>query len=72
MVWKIFAPRYMLGGLTLIVVDVVAVLVVGFGVGNIINHVKKTFGTGAKKTVTATDTSSHLKSDLGEQWDALQ
>ncbi len=69
MVWKIFAPRYMLGGLTLIVVDVVAVLVVGFGVGNIINHVKKTFGTDAKKTVTA---NTSLKSDLGEQWDALQ
>ncbi|KAG5356533.1 GPI ethanolamine phosphate transferase 3 [Yarrowia sp. C11] len=69
MVWKIFAPRYMLGGLTLIVVNVVAVLVIGFGVGNIINHVRKTFGTGSKKTVTAP--VAH-KSDLGEQWDALQ
>lgn len=68
MVWKIFAPRYMLGGLNLIVVDVAAVIVVAFGVGNIINRVKNTFGTGAKKTVTA-DVSE--KSDLGEQWDAL-
>lgn len=69
MVWKIFAPRYMLGGLTLIVVDVTAVIVIAFGVGNIINHVKNTFGTGSKKTVT---TEIKEKSDLGEQWDALQ
>lgn len=45
MVWKIFAPRFMLGGLTLIVTNVTMVVVtLWFGSGKILTQVNRIFG----------------------------
>ena len=45
MVWKIFAPRFMLGGLTLIVTNVTLVVVtLWFGTGKVLTQVNRIFG----------------------------
>ncbi|CAJ0750940.1 14674_t:CDS:2 [Entrophospora sp. SA101] len=44
MVWKVFAPRFMLGGVTLMMVDVVLTfLSIGYATRKIFNHVTKIF-----------------------------
>ncbi|KAJ9099034.1 hypothetical protein QFC20_005792, partial [Naganishia adeliensis] len=43
MVWKVFAPRFMLSAVALLVVDVALMLAIGFGVGRVANTVKRTF-----------------------------
>ncbi|GHJ85444.1 hypothetical protein NliqN6_1846 [Naganishia liquefaciens] len=43
MVWKVFAPRFMLSGVTLLVVDAALLLGVAFGVGRVAKTVKRTF-----------------------------
>ncbi|KDQ20096.1 hypothetical protein BOTBODRAFT_102009 [Botryobasidium botryosum FD-172 SS1] len=45
MVWKIFAPRFMLGGVALVVVDVALLVAVGVGSLRVSAKVKKMFGT---------------------------
>ncbi|KAG8971844.1 mannose-ethanolamine phosphotransferase gpi13 [Tulasnella sp. 427] len=49
MVWKVFAPRFMLGGAALLVVDLALVLAVGVGVRRVVWKVEKTFGKGRAK-----------------------
>ncbi|KAG8933927.1 mannose-ethanolamine phosphotransferase gpi13 [Tulasnella sp. 417] len=49
MVWKVFAPRFMLGGASLLIVDVALVLGVGVGVSRVVWKVEKTFGAGRIK-----------------------
>ncbi|KAJ9109022.1 hypothetical protein QFC21_000348 [Naganishia friedmannii] len=43
MVWKVFAPRFMMAGVVLLVVDVALLLGVGFGVARVAWTVKRTF-----------------------------
>ncbi|KAG8706929.1 mannose-ethanolamine phosphotransferase gpi13 [Ceratobasidium sp. 395] len=43
MVWKVFAPRFMLGAVVVLVVDVVLILGVGLGVGQSVQKVRKMF-----------------------------
>jgi phosphatidylinositol glycan class O len=43
MVWKVFAPRFMLAGVSLIVVDLVLILAVGVGLRVTSNKVQRTF-----------------------------
>lgn len=43
MVWKVFAPRFMLSAVTLLVVDAALLLAVAFGVGRVAKTVKRTF-----------------------------
>ncbi|EJU04330.1 hypothetical protein DACRYDRAFT_76742 [Dacryopinax primogenitus] len=45
MVWKVFAPRFMLGGVMLLVVDLGLVLAVGVGSAATCHKVKRMFGT---------------------------
>jgi phosphatidylinositol glycan class O len=45
MVWKVFAPRFMLGGVSLILVDLALLLGVGIGVSRVHFKVNKVFGT---------------------------
>ena len=45
MVWKIFAPRFMLNGVALLVVDAALILAVGVGSARVAVKVKKMFGT---------------------------
>ncbi|KAG8945262.1 mannose-ethanolamine phosphotransferase gpi13 [Tulasnella sp. 424] len=49
MVWKVFAPRFMLGGASLLIVDLALVLGVGVGVSRVVWKVEKTFGAGRAK-----------------------
>lgn len=49
MVWKVFAPRFMLGGVTLVVVDLALVLGVGLGVREVMGKTRRMFD-GRKKT----------------------
>lgn len=49
MVWKVFAPRFMLGGASLLIVDVALVFGVGVGVSRVVRKVEKTFGAGRAK-----------------------
>lgn len=45
MVWKVFAPRFMLGGVTLAAVGIVlSVAAVGFGTGKVIKQASRVFG----------------------------
>jgi phosphatidylinositol glycan class O len=43
MVWKVFAPRFMLSAVALLVVDVALMLAIGVGVRRVTNTVKRTF-----------------------------
>jgi phosphatidylinositol glycan class O len=43
MVWKVFAPRFMLAAVTMLVVDAALLLGLGFGVGRVVDKVKRTF-----------------------------
>ncbi|KAG9078921.1 mannose-ethanolamine phosphotransferase gpi13 [Ceratobasidium sp. UAMH 11750] len=43
MVWKVFAPRFMLGAVVTLAVDAVLILGVGLGVGQSIQKVQKMF-----------------------------
>ncbi|KAJ9125365.1 hypothetical protein QFC22_000325 [Naganishia vaughanmartiniae] len=43
MVWKVFAPRFMMAGVVLLLVDVALVIGVGFGVARVAWTVKRTF-----------------------------
>lgn len=43
MVWKVFAPRFMLSAVTLLVVDAALLLGLAFGVGGVAKTVKRTF-----------------------------
>jgi phosphatidylinositol glycan class O len=45
MVWKVFAPRFMLAGTTLIVIEATLILAMGLGVRGVSNKVAKTFKT---------------------------
>ncbi|KAL7416157.1 hypothetical protein BDY24DRAFT_381198 [Mrakia frigida] len=47
MVWKVFAPRFMVAGVGLVVVDLGLVLAVGVGMRVVGGKVKKTFATAA-------------------------
>ncbi|KIO22559.1 hypothetical protein M407DRAFT_79125 [Tulasnella calospora MUT 4182] len=49
MVWKVFAPRFMLGGASLLIVDIALVFGVGVGVSRVVWKVEKTFGAGRAK-----------------------
>ncbi|ODQ82982.1 hypothetical protein BABINDRAFT_31375 [Babjeviella inositovora NRRL Y-12698] len=44
MVWKIFAPRFMMGGIVLVSTTVMIVVVFGFGVGRVVKQMNKIFG----------------------------
>ncbi|KAG8936876.1 mannose-ethanolamine phosphotransferase gpi13 [Tulasnella sp. 418] len=44
MVWKVFAPRYMLGGVSLVVVDLALILGVGVGAKRVSQKVERMFG----------------------------
>jgi GPI ethanolamine phosphate transferase 3 subunit O len=43
MVWKVFAPRYMLGAIELICVDVAVLVGLWLGVGRIISRIARVF-----------------------------
>ncbi|ODQ64782.1 hypothetical protein NADFUDRAFT_13647, partial [Nadsonia fulvescens var. elongata DSM 6958] len=43
MVWKIFAPRFILAGINLILVDLLAVIALAFGVGFVVFNVNRIF-----------------------------
>jgi phosphatidylinositol glycan class O len=45
MVWKVFAPRFMLAGTTLLVVEITLILAMGLGVRGVTSKVAKTFKT---------------------------
>ncbi|KZT52863.1 alkaline phosphatase-like protein [Calocera cornea HHB12733] len=45
MVWKVFAPRFMLSGITLLVIDLGLILAVGVGSAVTCSKVRKMFGT---------------------------
>ncbi|KZO95486.1 alkaline phosphatase-like protein [Calocera viscosa TUFC12733] len=45
MVWKVFAPRFMLSGITLIVIDLGLILAVGVGSAVTSNKIRRMFGT---------------------------
>ncbi len=45
MVWKVFAPRYMLAGATLVIVDLVMILAIGVGLARTSGKIQQTFRT---------------------------
>lgn len=44
MVWKVFAPRFMLAGVSILVVDFALFLALFVGLARVVEKVRKTFG----------------------------
>jgi len=43
MVWKVFAPRYMLGAMELLFVDLALLVGIGLGVGRVVGRISRLF-----------------------------
>jgi phosphatidylinositol glycan class O len=66
MVWKVFAPRYMLGAVELLCVDVVVLVGLWLGVGRIVKRITRVFELPAPKAGSSggsTDGQQLVKND---------
>jgi len=54
MVWKVFAPRYMVGALELLFVDLALLVGIGLGVGRVVSRIERLFALPVASDSTST------------------